>query len=280
MNDLRDTRPHVGATVTDDRGVKGLYAMAASEAVFKLLSGNPKVELATLRFRVDAEFPPKVTVTGRVGSLVGPAGDEGELTYVETRDPRNLEVENECPSCHQAPGRPHTEYCQRACSYPLPNGQPCPERYGHATHEPGPSIAELADRTLDGAARPCSLGEDCPYTRPHYHRGDDEIVFTDTGSRLNEATGIMRPPGSLARNPDHDTACRCTGCLADPYIDPAGPTVTIQPEQNAELAGRLRDAVDRARARRTQQLEGDFGYHLREHCPDWSICTRHAHPLP
>lgn len=106
MNDLRDTRPRVGRTTTDQHGIKGRYAMAASEAVFDLLSGNPNVELATLRFRVDAEFPPKVTVTGRVGSLVGEAGDPGELTYVALPG-------TECPSCHQPPDRPHTEYCQR-----------------------------------------------------------------------------------------------------------------------------------------------------------------------
>lgn len=105
MNDLRDTRQHVGRTSTDQAGSKGHYALAASEAVFELLSGNPNVELATLRFRVDAELPPKVTVTGRVGSLVGEAGDPGELTFVRV-------VMSECASCHQLTGRPPTEYCQ------------------------------------------------------------------------------------------------------------------------------------------------------------------------
>lgn len=122
MNDLRDTRPHVGRTVTDGRGAIAGYALAASEAVFELLSGNPNVELATIRFRVECEYPPRVTAAGRVGSLVGEAGDPGELTYVALpgtesvaldRHPHYLKVENECPSCHQAPDRPHTDYCQQ-----------------------------------------------------------------------------------------------------------------------------------------------------------------------
>lgn len=53
---------------------------------------------------------------------------------------------------------------------------------------------------------------------------------------------------TCTRNPDHDTACRCSGCLADPYVDPAGPA----------------------------RLEGDFGHHLREDCPDRGCCVLHA----
>jgi hypothetical protein len=65
----------------------------------------------------------------------------------------------EYPCCHQLAGRPHTDYCPRL--------QAC---------------------TLNG----------CPYTRPHYHQGDDEIVFTG-GHTLNEETGIMRPPTSTTQ---------------------------------------------------------------------------------
>lgn len=121
MNDLRDTRQHVGRTTTDQHGNKGRYALAASEAVFALLSGNPNVELATLRFRVDSDHPPKVTVTGRVGSLVGEAGDPGELTYIDTSPgpllPGDLPPGAIVPTdyayacCNQLVGRPHTEYC-------------------------------------------------------------------------------------------------------------------------------------------------------------------------
>lgn len=161
MNDLRDTRKLVGRTVTDELGIKGRYAMAAQEAIYELLAGNPGVELATIRFRVDAEHPPKVTVTGRVGSLVGPAGDPGELTYVSGTchgpgcgrdydqpptnacptpgvhdDPRpdpdpSIPLGAECSSCHQLPGRPPTEYCRRPDLHNVneddPDDQPRPK---------------------------------------------------------------------------------------------------------------------------------------------------------
>lgn len=52
----------------------------------------------------------------------------------------------ECPQCHQPNGRPHTDFC---------------------THAPGRVWPDLGF---------CSL-PDCPETRPHYHRGDDELVW-------------------------------------------------------------------------------------------------------
>lgn len=130
MNDLRDTRQHVGRTVTDGSGNKGSYALAASEAVFELLSGNPNVEITTIRLHVENENPPRVTASGRVGSLVGAAGDPGELTYVEPLPgsesvawaPRFEVVQSECPSCHQLTGRPPTDYCQQPTNHPLAAG--------------------------------------------------------------------------------------------------------------------------------------------------------------
>lgn len=109
MNDLRDTRKLVGRTVTDELGIKGRYAMAAQEAVYELLAGNPGVELATIRFRVDAEHPPKVTVTGRVGSLIGPDDQPATLEHVMT-------------CCNQLEGRPHTDYCRQDRDAGRPEG--------------------------------------------------------------------------------------------------------------------------------------------------------------
>jgi hypothetical protein len=91
---LEDTRELVGKTATDHRAELGLYAAAASSAVFELLNAYPDVELATLQFRVDADTPPDITitVTGRRGPLID--GEAG------------------CPSCHVHGDQPHTEYCQ------------------------------------------------------------------------------------------------------------------------------------------------------------------------
>lgn len=91
---LEDTRELVGKTATDHRAVSGLYAAAASSAVFELLNAYPDVELATLQFRIDVEDPPDITITvvGRRGPLVD--GEAG------------------CPSCHVHGNQPHTEYCQ------------------------------------------------------------------------------------------------------------------------------------------------------------------------
>jgi hypothetical protein len=91
---LEDTRELVGKTATDHRAEPGLYAAAASSAVFELLNAYPGVELATLQFRVDADTPPDITitVTGRRGPLID--GEAG------------------CPSCHVHGDQPHTEYCQ------------------------------------------------------------------------------------------------------------------------------------------------------------------------
>lgn len=94
MTELTDTRELVGKTATDHRAEQGLYAAAASSAVFELLNAYPDVELATLQFRVDVDSPPDITITatGRRGPLV-----DGEPA---------------CPSCHVHGNQPHTEYCQ------------------------------------------------------------------------------------------------------------------------------------------------------------------------
>jgi hypothetical protein len=91
---LEDTRELVGKTATDHRAELGLYAAAASSAVFELLNAYPDVELATLQFRVDADEPPNITITamGRRGPLVD--GEPG------------------CSSCHVHGDQVHTEYCQ------------------------------------------------------------------------------------------------------------------------------------------------------------------------
>lgn len=111
MTALEDTRELVGVTSADHRAVAGLYAAAASSAVFDLLTAYPDVELATLRVRVALEDPPdiQVTATGRRGPLVD--GEPG------------------CPSCHVHGDQPHTEYCQ-IVGGPVPVDRP---ECGHAT---------------------------------------------------------------------------------------------------------------------------------------------------
>lgn len=93
----------------------------------------------------------------------------------------------ECPQCHQPAGRPHTEYC------PLRLRE---EIFAGNALIPSEAFVVPLDE--------CSLGE-CPYTRPHYHRGDDEVVFTDTGAHLNQDTGVLTPGDGVWI----DDGCRC-----------------------------------------------------------------------
>lgn len=63
----------------------------------------------------------------------------------------------------------------------------------------------------DPTCRAHDINEDGPHPpRPRMPCGCD-------GAATAHTCRESRP----MRNPDHDTACRCSGCLADPYIDPA-----------------------------------------------------------
>lgn len=109
MNDLRDTRPLVGRTTTDHCGNPGRYALAASEAIFELLSGNPGVDPATIRIVAIRNDPPSVRVTGRVGSLADNRDLEIARVWLFDAHPSG---EPAYPCCGQLAGRPHTDYCE------------------------------------------------------------------------------------------------------------------------------------------------------------------------
>lgn len=105
MNELVDKRPAVHVT----KGLEaweacnpGIVADKVTEAVADLLREWPDVELTTVRIRRDGHWggqDNRVHVVARRGPLVGADGP--------------------CPSCHQLPGRPPTEYCRHPEWHPV-----------------------------------------------------------------------------------------------------------------------------------------------------------------
>lgn len=100
----------------------------------------------------------------------------------------------------------------RACKAPATidrEGGDCadPTCRAHDVNEDGPTpIRPTMPCGCDGAATRHTCGG-----IPDLVGALREAVDRARNSRLNRPT----------RNPDHDTACRCPGCLADPYVDPA-----------------------------------------------------------
>lgn len=94
MTALTDPRPHVFMETQIDPGAEsredGPYALVVGRLVGSLLDTWPDIDLPTIRlWRHSADGVPTVRVDARRGELAGV----------------------ECPQCHQAAGRPHTEYC-------------------------------------------------------------------------------------------------------------------------------------------------------------------------
>lgn len=187
---LEDTRELVGKTATDHRAVTGLYATAASSAVFELLNAYPDVELATVQFRVDVDAPPDITIsaTGRRGPLVD--GEPG------------------CPSCHVHGDQPHTDYCKFdpptfECGCPTSNIQ------SHACadpdlHRPDPWHAPLTGIEV---RRRCicsglSINPDC--RRHNYDPTEDEPDPVDQADAAaqDQLDAIAEPQWV-------DDGCRC-----------------------------------------------------------------------
>lgn len=105
MNELVDRRPIVNVT-------KGLEAWeaadpdrvanAAGRGLTQMLAEWPDVDLPTIRITKSGHWGGQdnhLHLTGRRGPLVGADGP--------------------CPSCHQLPGRPPTEYCRHPEWHPI-----------------------------------------------------------------------------------------------------------------------------------------------------------------
>lgn len=92
MTALTDTRPHVFMEILVGAEYALSEAQSAGLLLTDILDAYPDIDLPTVRvWRHSEDGVPTIRIDARRGELVAPTV--------------------ECPQCHQAAGRPHTDYC-------------------------------------------------------------------------------------------------------------------------------------------------------------------------
>lgn len=164
------------------------------------------------------------------------------ITFAPNGDVKKWRMVDECPSCHTHAGHPHTDYCKSPAAQMESLVGDIVDLAEAATWddvEPRRCRYPNADH---GDGRGCQH-EDCPKCGNPNEDGPDPVALADDQEQ-DLVDAIAAEP-----EPWVDNGCRC-------------------PNPEHHRPGCI--------AATTAPLEGDFGHHLREDCPDRGCCILHA----
>lgn len=236
MTALEDRRP-VAAVTSPNSNPPWIGSMLS-----RLLVDNPDIELASVRLIPNGD------------GTVGIAGRIGELAGVE------------CPQCHQAAGRPHTEYCPLAIRE---------EVFADPTH--GRIDRDIQDQVDE--MNPTSLGQRVAIENTIQDRRDQT---SQPATRTSQPPTQARPVDDLVGHLRDavDAARQRRAHERDSEVEDGKGTTWHQTGPD-EAHERWRCEAAKCGWEPTPlatptPLEGDYGYHLREDCPNTGNCIRHA----